>query len=68
MAFLILMGTAALLAVFFVVEGLLHLREATGPWTLNRREYDDAWHRRNKKRLGGWHWIDRRSEDREEDD
>jgi hypothetical protein len=43
MSFLILLGTTALLALFFLTEGLLHLREVIGPWTLDPHEYDDAW-------------------------
>ncbi len=43
MAFLILMGSVLMLAAFFLTEGLLHLREVIGPWTLDKHEYDDAW-------------------------
>jgi hypothetical protein len=49
MTFLILLGMTAMLAAFFLIEGLLHLREVIGPWTLDAHEYDDAWkaaHRR----------------------
>jgi len=49
MTFLILLGLAAMEALFFLIEGLLHLREVIGPWTVDVHEYDDAWkaaHRR----------------------
>ncbi len=49
MTFLILLGMTAMLAAFFLIEGLMHLREVIGPWTSERTRYDDAWkaaHRR----------------------
>lgn len=43
MAYLILMGAVFLMALFFLGEGILHLREVTGPWTVDPHDYDDRW-------------------------
>lgn len=40
MTFFILFGLVFLLDGFFLREGLLHLKEVTGPWSLNTHEYD----------------------------
>lgn len=43
MTFLILLGATALEAAFLLAEGLMHLKESIGPWSVDEHEYDDAW-------------------------
>ena len=41
MTILILLAAAYLLDGFLLGTGLKHLREVTGPWSLDQHEYDD---------------------------